>query len=237
MKKLWEEMNTIDITSQCTCVCTCGGITKMCKAEQDMRLIHFLMGLNEMYTMRGNIPMMTIFPSMAQAFAILSQEVRQREVRPHNQVALESTSLSASASPHTNRDFKTNYSSYRGGPDNNGNSNNNYCRGSSSTGNSYTQNKLFCDYCNRSGHSKDICYKLYVYTSNSRFLKGKGSASTTNAYTSEEGNSQGGEENLKLRKQMPLNLSKRLYEQLLNLLGPCRRETKTMTIQACLVEL
>lgn len=220
MKKLWEEMNTIDITSQCTCVCTCGGKTKMHKAEQDRRLIHFLMGLNEMYTaVRGNILMMTTLPSMAQAFAILSQEERQREVKPPNQVALESTSLNASTShPHTSRDFKTNYSSYRGGQNNSGN----YFRGNSSTGKSH----LFCDYCKRSGHTKDRCYKLHGYPSNSKFPKGKGSASAANAYTSEEESSQGGEENLELRRQMPLNLSKGQYEQLLNLLGTLQAGNK-----------
>lgn len=41
MKKLWEEMNTIDVASQCSWVCTCGGKTKIYTAEQDMRLIHF----------------------------------------------------------------------------------------------------------------------------------------------------------------------------------------------------
>ena len=25
MKKLWEEMSTVDVNSQCTCVCSCGG--------------------------------------------------------------------------------------------------------------------------------------------------------------------------------------------------------------------
>ena len=50
MKKLWEEMNTIDVNSQCSCVCSCGGKTNLHKAEQDRRLLHFLMGLNEMYT-------------------------------------------------------------------------------------------------------------------------------------------------------------------------------------------
>ena len=50
MKRLWEEMSAIDVNSQCSCVCTCGGKVKMYKAEQDRRLIHFLMGLNEMYT-------------------------------------------------------------------------------------------------------------------------------------------------------------------------------------------
>ncbi|KAH0635764.1 hypothetical protein KY289_035679 [Solanum tuberosum] len=33
MKKLWEEMSTVDVSSQCSCVCTCGGKTKLVKAE------------------------------------------------------------------------------------------------------------------------------------------------------------------------------------------------------------
>lgn len=47
MKKFWEEMNTIDINSQCMCVYICGGKTKMHKTEQDRRLISFLIRLNE----------------------------------------------------------------------------------------------------------------------------------------------------------------------------------------------
>ncbi|XP_049368186.1 uncharacterized protein LOC125833073 [Solanum verrucosum] len=75
MKKLWEEMSTIDVNSRCTCVCTYGGKSKLHKAEQERRLIHFLIGLNEMYTtVRCNIIMMNTLPSMDQAFAILSQE-------------------------------------------------------------------------------------------------------------------------------------------------------------------
>jgi len=94
MKKLWEEMSTVDVSSQCSCVCTCGGKIRLVKAEQDRRLIQFLMGLNEIYTViRGNILMMSTLPSMAQAFAILSQEEKQREVRPNNHTALDSTSL------------------------------------------------------------------------------------------------------------------------------------------------
>ncbi|XP_049370379.1 uncharacterized protein LOC125835296 [Solanum verrucosum] len=126
MKKLWEEMNTVDITSQCTCVCICGGKTKIHKAEQNMRLIHFLMGLNEVYTtVRGSILMMSDLPSMTQAFVILSQEERHREVKPHNHIILDFTSLTTSASTSNGKGFKTNYSSYRGGAGSSGSTNNN----------------------------------------------------------------------------------------------------------------
>ncbi|XP_049350380.1 uncharacterized protein LOC125815000 [Solanum verrucosum] len=214
MKKLWEEMSIIDISSQCNCVCTCGGKTKLVKAEQDRRLIHFLMGLNEMYTaVRGNILMMNTLPSMAQAFAILSQEEKQREVKPHNHTALDSTSLNAYGQTNNSagyRGFRTNYSLSGGGGTSSGNIG---FRGNSST----SKSSLFCDYCKKSGHTKDRCYKLHGYPSNPnpRFKKGKAAANVC----APDMNGVQSEEEPEVRRQMPLNLSKDQYEQLLNLLG------------------
>ncbi|XP_015165957.1 uncharacterized protein [Solanum tuberosum] len=112
LKKLWEELCTLNAQGQCTCTCTCGAKDNSHKAEQSRRLIHFLMGLNEVYTVvRGNILMMTPLPSMAQAFLILIQEEKQREFKPNNQHFMESTSLNASSSgASSSRAFKTNYS-------------------------------------------------------------------------------------------------------------------------------
>lgn len=94
MKKLWEELQTLSANTQCNCQCTCGAKANMHKAEQDKRLIQFLMGLNEVYTVvRGSILMMNPLPMIAQAFSILIQEEEQREVRPHSQLSLESASL------------------------------------------------------------------------------------------------------------------------------------------------
>ncbi|XP_049364569.1 uncharacterized protein LOC125829386 [Solanum verrucosum] len=185
MKKFWEKMSTVDVSSQCSCVCTCGGKIRLVKAEQDRRLIQFLMGLNEMYTViRGNILMMSTLPSMAQVFAILSQEEKQREVRPHNHTALDSTSLNALANSNS----------------------------------STSRSSLFCDFCKSTGHTRERCYKLHGYPSNSKFSKGKSVGFAANMCTSENDRNHC-EEDPELRKQMPLNLSKDQYEQLLNLLG------------------
>lgn len=74
MKRLWKELGTLD-NNQCNCVCICGAKTAMHKAEQDMRLIQFLMGLNEVYTVvRGSILMMNPLPTIAQGFSILIQD-------------------------------------------------------------------------------------------------------------------------------------------------------------------
>jgi len=219
MKKLWEEMSTLDVHSQCSCVCVCSGKAKMHQTEQDRRLVHFFMGLNEMYTVvRGSILMMSTLPSMAQAFAILSQEERQREVRPHNHTVLESTSLNASVSSNVaagSKGFRTSYTSSKGGASSSNPNTNTVFRGNSSTSN---RSNLFCDFCKRTGHTKDRCYKLHGYPSNSRPSKGRSSGSAANVYSSEEDMNRN-EVPDESRKQMPVNLSKGQYEQLLNLLG------------------
>ncbi|XP_070003415.1 uncharacterized protein LOC142165726 [Nicotiana tabacum] len=50
LKKLWEELATLSKKNQCNSVCNCGAKESMYKAEQDRRLIQFLMGLNEIHT-------------------------------------------------------------------------------------------------------------------------------------------------------------------------------------------
>nr|XP_016443290.1 PREDICTED: uncharacterized protein LOC107768662 [Nicotiana tabacum] len=158
MKKLWEELNTLNAHAQCKCQCTCGTKARMHKAEQDRRLIQFLMGLNEVYTIvRGNILMMNPLPSLAQAFAILIQEEKQREMKKQQlQNQLWSTrkwiwrELLHELQPvkwHWGNSFRGNYPTNRPRP--------------------------VCDYFKKPGHTKDKCYKLYGYPQDSKFNKGK----------------------------------------------------------------
>lgn len=93
-------------------MCTYGAKENMHKAEQDRRLIQFLMGHNEVYTVvRGKILMMNPLPNMAQAFALLIQEEKQREFRSRNQLNVDSTTLNINLG---GRNFKTNYSAGTG---------------------------------------------------------------------------------------------------------------------------
>lgn len=157
MKKLWEELSNLCIKSLCKCACTCGAKKNMHKVEQNRRLIQFLMELNEVYTViRENILMMNPLPSMAQAFAILIHEEKQREFKPNSQMFAESSSLMASTSGHLTarssgtsgtsggKDFRTNYSfsstNYRGRP--------------------------FCEHCRKPGHTKVKCFKIHGYPQN-----------------------------------------------------------------------
>ncbi|KAH0742822.1 hypothetical protein KY290_030815 [Solanum tuberosum] len=155
MKKLWEELSSLCIKNHCSCACNCGAKDVMHKVEQDRRLIQFLMGLNEIYTIiRGNILMMNPLPSVAQVFALLIQEEKQREFKSNNQLFVESSSLAASSSgcslaanvsgTSKGQIFQINYSS--ASPNRRG--------------------RPFCDHCKRPSHIKEKCYQLHGYPQN-----------------------------------------------------------------------
>ena len=148
------------------------------------------------------------------AFAILCQEEKQREVKPHNHTALDSTSLNAYGQYHNNagyKGFRIDYSSSKGAGSSSGN---NMSRGNSSI----NRSTLVYDYCKKWGHTRDRCYKLHGYPSNPKFQRGKGTSSAANMCASDM-NAQQSEEETQMGNQMPINLSKDQYEQLLNILG------------------
>lgn len=172
MKKLWEELSALNTKSLCTCICTCSAKDNMHKAEQDRRLIQFLMGLNEVYTViRGNILMMNPLPSMAQAFSLLIHEEKQREFRPASRMPMDSTSLNVNSvntgRGSTGRSYRTNF------PNSNSGNNNNYGGNGSFSGNGNNRNVIVCEYCKKQGHTKEKCYKLHGYPPGNNILNYK----------------------------------------------------------------
>ena len=83
---------------------------------------------------------------------------------------------------------------------------------------SINMSTLVCDYCKKSGHTRDRCYKLHGYPSNPKFQKGKRTSTAANVCPSNMSEQQS-EEEPQMGKQMPISLSKDQYEQLLNILG------------------
>ncbi|KAH0650934.1 hypothetical protein KY284_030846 [Solanum tuberosum] len=247
MKKLWEELNTLSVKNQCSCVCVCGAKDGMHKAEQDRRLIQFLMGLNEVYTVvRGNILMMNPLPSMGQAFSLLIQEEKQREFKPIGRMPTDSISLNANSldnKSHGGRTFRTNYqgNSYAGG-------NSNYAGRSSSGGNYYSgsssgRNAIVCDYCKRTGHTRDKCYKLHGYpqgNNNQNFRSGsynggqsfrqqspnfKGKRVVANVYgAANDMMNTHGEEQSQGNNHSNVSFTKEQYGQIMNLLQHFQNE-------------
>ncbi|XP_009758109.1 uncharacterized protein [Nicotiana sylvestris] len=181
----------------------------MHKAEQDRRLIQFLMGLNEVYTVvRGSILMMNPIPSMAQAFSLLIQDEKQYEMRPSNHMVAESISLHANATGNANNsrnnNFRTNYPPNSNFPNTN-------------------RSKPFCDYCKRPEHTKDKYFKLHGYpqtsNNNQNFKYDKNKRVMANAHSNLSDKISGKTEEFGPKDEnQNLNLSKEQYSQLINIL-------------------
>lgn len=82
LKRLWDELDSLDTFQHCTCDCSCGGKIKTYKSQQDERLIQFLMGLNDAYSgPRSSLLMLSPLPSINYAYSHLIRDEKHIEVR------------------------------------------------------------------------------------------------------------------------------------------------------------
>lgn len=74
IKRIWDEIHALQAYPECTC----GAMQAIRSIEEEHKLIQFLMGLNERYTIvRGSILMLKPLPTVSGAYAILMQEKKQ----------------------------------------------------------------------------------------------------------------------------------------------------------------
>ncbi|XP_070035547.1 uncharacterized protein [Nicotiana tomentosiformis] len=140
--------------------------------NEDQKLIHFLMELNEGYSgVRGNILMMKPLPSTAQAYSIILHEESQREVHSGHHVSAEPSAFNVKAQ-------KTNSE----------------CRGGNYNSNTEARKNNFCFNCKKHGHQKEKYYKLVGYPPSFKFTKPKINFGNVQANASiiEEGETLGG---------------------------------------------
>ena len=99
-KQLWDEAHAVGGILKCTCAkCECGVNRKLHKYNEEQKLIQFLIGLNNSYTtVRRSILMMTPFPTLSQAYSLLVQEERQRQVKNEVQFLSDGAPLSIATS-------------------------------------------------------------------------------------------------------------------------------------------
>ncbi|KAH0722970.1 hypothetical protein KY289_006014 [Solanum tuberosum] len=162
MKRLWDELNSLDASIHCTCEAR----GKNIKGKQDVRLVQFLMGLNDSYcSARGNILMISPLPTIGNAYALLMLEEKQREMQITPKYSGESSSFIAA------KYLGESSSSIATGQ--NGGSQRTYS--SDPKGQRFsTENKkyeLTCRYCKKPGHTIDKCFKIHGFPSNFKFTK------------------------------------------------------------------
>ncbi|KAK9070135.1 hypothetical protein SSX86_010535 [Deinandra increscens subsp. villosa] len=141
IKHIWDELISLDTAI----VCTCTAAQTFKKKNEDKKLVQFLMGLNPTYdTVRGNILMMSPFPSINQAYALLIHDEKQREIHSTPQFfpdsSLNVNNVASQSLGFTKPDAKKN---------------------------------VVCTNCKKAGHTVNKCYRLIGFPKDFKFTKTK----------------------------------------------------------------
>ncbi|KAH0684608.1 hypothetical protein KY290_020928 [Solanum tuberosum] len=208
LKRLWDELDSLNSHICCKCVCNCEGKQKMSKFVEDQRLIHFLMGLNDIFTQaRGNILMLNPLPGINQAYSLLLQDENQREVYinpqfpPTNSSFMTGTYSSQQKTGNQMQKFgsQSQYSQ-RSGNQIQGRPGN-QVPGKKFSGNTprdhppqragTVRRKKFnpnvtCYYCLKVGHIAEDCHRLIGYPDDFQFTKGFSAPIRGNATITDE---------------------------------------------------
>ncbi|CAM8932740.1 unnamed protein product [Rhodiola kirilowii] len=172
LSKIWQELDSIKKISACpadgNCVC-CGEADD---EKREDRVVQFLMGLNECYSMiRTQVFAMFKVPDMDVVFEMVTREESQRN-------ATKTRYVEASAMFGQNNNYQHNQGSYQSAqgsnPYQNGQNNGSQMRQMSAGRGGFNKNKprLFCTHCQMTGHSKENCYKLIGYPPGHKLHKG-----------------------------------------------------------------
>ncbi|XP_059295423.1 uncharacterized protein LOC132048752 [Lycium ferocissimum] len=182
LKRLWDELDSLNSHVNCMCMCTCKGKQKIAKSLEDQRLMHFLMGLNDVYSQaRGNILMLNPLPGINQAYSLLLQDENQREVYVNPQYSPNSSSFMArnynassqKFTKQTQRFGNNNTQRFKSGNQMQGqrfgNRNQRNPNQSQRTGAGFKPRKakfnpnVSCTDCFKIGHLVDDCYRLHGF--------------------------------------------------------------------------
>lgn len=163
MKVLWDELDNSNPLPCCECTgCTCNLTQKFLKIQQDQRLVQFLMKLKEGYQqVRTNILMMPQLPPLSQAYRLVLQEQRHKELS-----SLHTSSSEPMAFAADRQNFSMNRNNYK--QPNFSNSGFHSSKPPYSSGNKpVIGNKrgsyYYCSHCKIPGHSLERCFKVHGY--------------------------------------------------------------------------
>nr|XP_009783444.1 PREDICTED: uncharacterized protein LOC104232050 [Nicotiana sylvestris] len=185
LKRLWDELDSLNCDVKCLCTCVCEGKEKLEKSLEDERLIQFLMGLNDCYGQaRGNILMMNPLPNINHAYSLALQDENQREIYANPLISADSSSFMV----ENQRNFmaQSNYPQKNGKQRqrNFGQIQKNHMQ---KTGNLAQKNPTFkgkktkfnpnvsCSYCKKIRHTINDCYRIIGFPEDFEFTNTKGS--------------------------------------------------------------
>ncbi|XP_074267537.1 uncharacterized protein LOC141590929 [Silene latifolia] len=173
MKYLWEELQNIEGIPECVCgvleKCSCSMIKRFIEAENNRRLIQFLMGVDPTYdTLRQLLLAHDPLPTVNQDFSRLLQAESQRSLTVKVPSAEESTALYA-AKNFNQRSFNTSRSASSSASRNvfPGSTENKDYRDfkkpkvyNKERKEEEVSKPMFCRYCKRDNHNIESCRQL-----------------------------------------------------------------------------
>ncbi|XP_013679185.2 uncharacterized protein LOC106383657 [Brassica napus] len=144
---LWEEHRNFVELPVCTCdKCECDAAAMWEKLQHLSIVTNFLMGLNESYEQtRRHILMLKLIPTTEEAFNIVTQDERQRSIRPItavDNVAFQTLNHQSSVSPASLMEDQAYVAAYNA---------------------SRAYQKPLCSHCGKVGHTVQKCFKLHGY--------------------------------------------------------------------------
>ncbi|XP_060200816.1 uncharacterized protein LOC132629096 [Lycium barbarum] len=176
IKRLWDELDSLNADNKCNCNCTYRGKDKQNKCLQDERLINFLMGLNDTYSSaRSNILMLKPLPNLNHAYLLLLQDENQREsyvnANGYTGSSYFMAGKQANMNAHTdNQTYVVNQvyagQKYRG-------TNQGGWENGSQQRFQVKQNNFYCTYCKKTNHTREGFYRLIGFPPDFKFTKGK----------------------------------------------------------------
>ncbi|KAH0675186.1 hypothetical protein KY285_022987 [Solanum tuberosum] len=184
MKSLWDELDALSTFSACSCNCTCGAKEKGFKAHQDERLLQFLMGLNDTFLgVRSNILLSAPLPTIGQAYSL--REIYAAPAYPGDSTSF----LVGNTREMRNNEYKSNQGNYA------------------------KKSSLVCNYCKKTGHTIDQCYKIHGFPDDFKFTKPKRYQKgpvVGNVFSTGEASQQGNSDHAALNSLSPENVSQLL---------------------------
>ena len=147
LNSLWREFDILTLLP----ACTCAAHEDTLKHNQLVRLMQFLMGLNDVYqNVRSNLLSRDPLPDVKDAFAVVSREESHRGFSPGSLIV---KSVPAAFTVKNNANNSNN---------SNSNSNSNNRRGNTNNNRGPNPN-LLCKHCGLIGHTIDRCFELNGY--------------------------------------------------------------------------
>ncbi|CAA0841724.1 Unknown protein, partial [Striga hermonthica] len=182
LKCLWDEYASLVSLPECTC----GLGKKMSENDMEIKLMQFLMGLNEVFEpVKNQILLMDPLPTVNKAYSMILKVEKQRPVSISD--PLESSAVMVNRN-YTRGGMRT--SGYGRGNENKGFSGQGYNSAGRGRGNQRLTKeeraKLYCTHCGYNGHDKQGCFKLNDYPEWYKELKGQRTSHNANMADSED---------------------------------------------------